>query len=234
MKSLLVLFTLVYIFGASGCAIQPQCEVSVNSINNGISSINKICYIGSGMEKVSIDDLKFKEYSTYLKRSLESRGYKITDSLDNAEVIILLRYGISEPQTNIASIPVFGQTGISSSMTYGTIHSHGSGYSSFSGTTYHTPTYGITGYKPISYMTYTRYAKITAYDRQQYKQDKKEVMLWETDIVSTGSSGDLRHVFPIMIAAATPYIGENTGKSIRVSLTESSNQVKFIKGLPTK
>jgi hypothetical protein len=83
-------------------------------------------------------------------------------------------------------------------------------------------------------MTYTRYAKITAYDRQQYKQDKKEVMLWETDIVSTGSSGDLRHVFPIMIAAATPYIGENTGKSIRVSLTESSNQVKFIKGLPTK
>lgn len=232
MKYLLSLFTLTFLIGASGCATQTQFIVSVSSINNGISSINKTCYIGSGMENVSVDDLKFKEFSSYLTRSLESRGYKITDNLDNAEVIILLAYGIGEPQTNVASMPVWGQTGISSSTTYGTINPYGYGSASYTGTTYHTPTYGITGYAPISYTTYTRYAKITAYDWQQYKQSEKEVMLWQTDIVSSGSSSDLRQVFPVMVAGATPYIGENTGKSVQVTLTENSTQVNIIKGLP--
>lgn len=57
-------------------------------------------------------------------------------------------------------------------------------------------------------------------------------MLWETDIKSTGSSDDLREVFPVLVAAATPYIGENTGKSVRITLSDNSKEVKFIKGMP--
>lgn len=234
MKYLVGFLVLLCLMVVSGCSFGPQYHVSVDSINNGSATVNKTCYIGSGMENITIDDLKFKEFSVYVERALESRGYTVVDNLENAEIIILLGYGIGEPQKNITSMPIYGQTGISSSTTYGNIHSYGSGYSSFSGTTYHTPTYGITGYAPISYTTYTRYAKISAYDWQQYKQSKKEVMLWETDIISTGSSSDLRQVFPVMIAAATPYIGENTGKNISVNLTDNNKQVKFIKGLPTK
>lgn len=174
MNHLLKLLTFICLVGASGCAIQPYFEVSVSSINNGSPSINKTCFIGSGMENVTIDDLKFKEFSSYLKRALESRGYTLDDP-ENAEIIILLGYGISDPQKNTAAMPIWGQTGISSSTTYGTINSYGYGSASYTGTTYHTPTYGITGYAPISYTTYTRYAVITAYDWKEYLQSKKKL-----------------------------------------------------------
>jgi len=192
---------------------------------------NKTCFVAPGIEDLAVDDLKFKEFSVYVRRALESRGYKTVDTLENAEMIILLAYEISGPQSNMTAMPVYGQTGVSSSTTYGTINSSGYGSASYTGTTYHTPQYGITGYAPISYTTYTRYIKMKACDWIQYKMYQKDVILWETEVISVGSTGDLREVFPVMVAASMPYVGENTGKKIKVVLSENNKQVKFIKGL---
>ena len=57
------------------------------------------------------------------------------------------------------------------------------------------------------------------------------VQLWTTTVTSTGSSGDLRRVFPALAAAAKPYIGTNTGQIVEVELPENGKAMMEIKGL---
>ena len=131
------------------------------------------------------------------------------------------------------SMPTEVQTGISSSHTYGWLHSYGNS-ATYSGTTTYTPTYGVVGSRQHTgtYINFTRYISLDALDLKIYRGSKQEKQIWKTGIFSTGHSGDLRRVFPVMIAAAAQYIGENTGKKIEVRLSEDDARVKAIKALP--
>ncbi|WP_197490442.1 hypothetical protein [Halothiobacillus diazotrophicus] len=184
-----------------------------------------------GNKGVTKDDLQFQEYAHYVTRGLAAHGFTPAETVANANVAIVLSYGIGDPQSHqySYSLPVYGQTGIASSNTYGTLSSYGNS-SSYSGTTTYTPSYGVTGYtsETGSYTTYYRYAQITAYDFQRYLRTKEQRELWKTTVSSTGSSGDLRLVFPILIAAAAPYIATDTGRKIQVVLEESDPSVAAI------
>ena len=74
---------------------------------------------------------------------------------------------------------------------------------------------------------------LDAIDFDEYKANKKEVQLWKTTVTSTGSSGDLRRVFPILVAASQQYIGKNTGQKVEVNLSEGDARVIEIKGIST-
>ena len=71
---------------------------------------------------------------------------------------------------------------------------------------------------------------LDAVDLDEYRKAEKEVQLWKTTVTSNGSSGDLRQVFPILVAASKPYIGSNTGKKLKVMLSEGDKRVTEIKG----
>ena len=47
--------------------------------------------------------------------------------------------------------------------------------------------------------------------------------MWKTIIKSTGSSGDLRRVFPVMIGASYKYFDNNTHKEIFVDITDEKD-----------
>jgi hypothetical protein len=181
-----------------------------------------------------------------VNRALIKRGFFPAVSFDKANVVIFLSYGIGDPQEHqfSYSVPVWGQTGVSSSSTYGSMNTHGSlntfgnygsyqGNTSFSSTTTYTPSYGITGFTSHigSYKTYFRFMLLDAYDLNEYKSSKKEVQLWKTTVTSTGRSGDLRRVFPILVAASKKHIGKNTGKKIQVALQDNDKSVIEIKGV---
>ena len=72
---------------------------------------------------------------------------------------------------------------------------------------------------------------LDAVDLDEYRETEKEIQLWKTTVTSSGSSGDLRQVFPILVAAAKPHIGSNTGKKVKVILSEGDKRVTEIKGL---
>ena len=217
----------------SGCG--PQFSVNVDSISSGELLSNSKCIVLPADPNVAANQLQYKEYTVYVKRALANKGYVVTDNSDEAEVAVFLSYGISEPHESIYSYssPVWGQTGVSSSHTTGTIHSFGSGMASYSGTTTHTPEYGITGYtsKIGTRITYNRFMILDAYNLEEHRKTQKEVQLWRTKAISTGSSADLRQVFPVMVAASSEYIGENTGKQIKLVLYENDKKVQNIKGL---
>ena len=64
-----------------------------------------------------------------------------------------------------------------------------------------------------------------------YSQSQEILPLWKTNITSTGSSGDLRLVFPVLVGAAADHLGTNTGHQVVVELGEDDIRVRRVKGL---
>lgn len=216
-----------------GCA-GPMYHVKIDSISGFDTGTKKRYILLPGVKDVDPNDLQFREYSSYVERALSSAGYVRARDFKDANIAVFLAYGIGDPKDHqySYSLPVWGQTGVSSSTTYGTIRSYGS-YGTYHGTTTYTPTYGITGYTTHvgSYTTFFRFILLDAVDLEEYRRSEKIVQVWKTTVTSRGSSGDLRRVFPVLVAAVRPYIGTNTGKQIDVTLTEGDKAVSEIKGL---
>ncbi len=123
-------------------------------------------------------------------RMLNSLGFKYAESSKNAELVVFLSYGIGDPDEHqySYSLPVYGKTGVSSSSTYGTATAYGN-HMTYSGTTVHTPSYGITGYNTYTgtRTVYFRYVNLIGYDFSEYQRSEKKVQLWKTTITSSGS-----------------------------------------------
>jgi hypothetical protein len=219
-----------------GCVTSPPFYgVRIDSINVGEQRVNPAVILQSGNKTVDPTDLQFQEFAAYTIRALQSKGMLIVTNMNEADVEVFLYYAIGDPVEHqfSRSVPIFGKTVYSGSQTFGTVQSLGSsGAATYSGTTTYTPAYGIVGSAQQSgtYVTCTRYVALDAYDLHAYRDAQKEKQIWKTDIFSTGSSSDLRLVFPIMMAAAAEYIGSNTGHKVEVTLRETDPRVYAIKG----
>lgn len=222
----------------AGCATvdnRPLFTVGINSfVRPGTEALKTFVLLPS-QEGKTADDLQFLEFSAYVERALAARGFSKASDFSTADLAIFVAYGIGDPktQTYTYNLPVWGQTGVASSTTTGNVNVYGN-TGTYSQTTTNTPQYGIKGYTSHqgSVTTFTRHAFLTAYDLATFRESKSEKVVWETKIASVGSSGDLRRVFPIMIAASRPYIGASTGKIVDVSLHEDDVPVLEVKGLP--
>lgn len=207
----------------AGCASmgKPDISVSVNSLAapEAVAAKPFTYVLTPGQEGVTVGDLQFQEFSRYVERALSTQGLRRTSDPEQAEVVILLSYAIGDPKTfqSQVSIPVFGQTGISSINTVGTIS--GGTYRS---TTTATPTYGVTGYNQVqtSNTYYMRNARLTAYKKEEIEK-KTLNQFWKVSIASAGQSGDLRYIFPYLITAALPYIGKNSGQAVTVQMPQN-------------
>lgn len=223
-------FILVLLVMAGCATVQPtQYHIYVDSINDPTATAKTKYILLPGNKDTSENDLQFKEYASYLNQVLISRGFVPADNFETADLAIIVVYGIGNPQEHqySYSLPVYGQTGVSSTSTYGTLNTYGN-YGTYSETTNYNPTYGIKGYTSQigTYTTYFRFVVLDAIDLVEYKQKNKEVQVWKTTVTSTGSSGDLRRVFPFMLSASKPYIGTNTGQQIKVILNENDRVVQ--------
>ncbi len=154
-----------------------------------------------------VNDLEFREYANYLRRGLSQSGFIESPSLDQADLAIFVGYGIGDTKEHAYSysLPVYGQTG------GGTYNFSATTYSGYgSATTYGTasqmPQYGVVGSQQISgtAITHLRYLFVDARDMRAFRNEKKAVSVWRTDVMSRGTSGDLRSVFPVLVAAAAP------------------------------
>jgi hypothetical protein len=232
MRHLNYLVFLPLLLVVTGCG--PRFVVKVDSINAGYESQKKNYILLPSNEGVDVNDLQFQEYSQYVKHALSRQGFIEATDFNSAEVAIFLRYGIGDPQATpfSFSLPVYGQTGggmsTFSASTYGS-----GGYANTYGTISSMPTYGVVGSQTYSgtRTSYFRYMIIDCIDLEVYRRDKTMKQLWKTTVTSSGSSGDLRQVFPILVTASDQYIGTNTGKQVRLDLYENDSRVKQIKGL---
>ena len=227
----LMLFGLVAMF--TGCA--HVYHVGIDAINVGQDMTNKTYTIVPGNSDTEANDLQFREFAMYLGRALKINGYTAADAQQHPDIEIFLSYGLGSPEqrTRTYTVPVWGQTGTDSTTSVQTVSNRSGTISNTTATTNTTAEYGVTGYATQSenYVTYPKYVEIDAYDIKNLKPGEKMVELWKTTIHSEGKRNEIRHVFPILMAAAAKYLGGNTGQEIGVTLTENHEYVKIIMGI---
>jgi hypothetical protein len=145
--------------------------------------------------------LEFAEYAKLVEDGLRKEGFQVVPSGEPAELVAFFGYGIDQGRDELYSyaVPQFGQTGVQSSQTFGTVQSYGPG-ATYSGTTTYTPSYGITGWTPQvgTRRLYTRAIALHIYD---ISQGSEPVELYESVVTSQGSSGALGEVFDEIVAS---------------------------------
>ena len=160
------------------------------------------------------------------------KNYTKVNNIHDAEIAVFFDYAIGDPQTYQSTyyVPIEGQIGVASSDTTGTISAYGNRANIETSTTY-TPEYGTVGYskRTQDYTVFNRFISLTAYDVATYFRDKTMSVVWKSTVFSSGSSGELRHVVPYLVAAAKPYFGVNTGQKIEVNIAEDDPSVKMMR-----
>ena len=229
-RNVLAQFIVAAALLCSGCGKTYQ--VNVSGLSTGTLSSRQSYVLLPAQQDTDVEDLQFKEFVGYLEKALLRKNLTRANSAAEADVAIFLGYGIGKPQEHLYSysLPNWGQTGVSSAYTTGSINTYGN-RSTFSGTTTFTPTYGINGYSTHvgSYTTHTRFMFADAIDLRSYRQSRQIQKLWSTTATSTGSSGDLREIFPALVVAAEPSLGVNTGQQVAVEVSEGSQRLNEIR-----
>lgn len=199
MKMLLLLFVLV------GCASgdyavddRDSYTIAVDSISGPASSLRNFTIV-SGMSDVKDSDLRFQEFANVASKALELEGFSPSAKPD---VKIVLTYSVSDPRTHseTSSVPVYGTKTTNFSNSFG--QNLGSAQS-----------FGQTGtVEDVETITnYTRTVVLKAYNA------KTNAQLWETSVTSSGRSGDLRKLFPYLVATGAKHFGTTTaGKQVSI------------------
>ncbi len=222
------IFGLFAVVSFVGCATSSY-TVKVDAIAD-TEMIAETYVLQSGMKDTSDNDLRFKEYSKIVRNSLQKKGFTPVADVKKADMVVMLSYGISDPNTKsyTRSVPVYGNQ---NSTTTTVTNSYGQNIGSFQ--TQPSNPYAPSGYQSVTdeVTTYNRFVILTAYDAKDVLKPRGQAekfdpkMLWETKVTSTGSSGDLRKVFPVMMLGAIPYFGKNSGEQqvINIDLNDEED-----------
>lgn len=167
-------------------------------------------------------DLQFIEFKAYVEKVLVNRGYSKAGSLQTGNLVIFLSYGVGAPEVHQYSyeVPLWNDMGY---------------YYPYRMSRYNRgfyPGYGVGGYtqRIESYTTFRRYLVLEACEKEPYLQQQQRKQLWKTSVQSSGSSNDLRLVFPYLAAAMQAYIGTNTGHMVTVDIDETDPLVRSLIG----
>ena len=233
MKKINILYfisIIIMVFFMSGCS--RMYRIQIDSYKSSFSPKGNNFFILPGTNQINKNDLQFQEFSNYIVKVLEMKGYSKVDNIENSQVVIFVSYGIGDPQNIVYSysIPTYGQIGGGTSTFSGSTYGSG-GYSTTSGTINTLPIYGQTGSVPVvNHVTiYNRFLTLEGIDFTEFINSGQMVQLWKTMITSSGSSGDLRNVFPLMVGGSSEYIGTNTRKRISITIKENDIRVMSIK-----
>jgi hypothetical protein len=151
--------------------------------------------------------LEYYSYRDRVRERLTELGWEEAP-VEEAQVLVFLLYYIDDGRPRTVNIPVWGRTGVSSSTTTGTVTSYGGG-GTYSGTTTYRPTYGVTGYVPVTQDVYTRRLDVLMFDSAGLRS-AKPVPVYEGRAVSQGRTGVLSKIMPYLVDAMfQEFPGEN-------------------------
>ncbi|MBU2490548.1 MAG: hypothetical protein KKA60_14265 [Proteobacteria bacterium] len=221
---------------AAGCASGPGgMMVKVDAIVNPEVSGGRAYLLVSGMPNVQENDLLFRELSRYPEAALDRAGYGPAGEPGPGGLAILFSYGVGgadtvysgydsplyEPGLHSWAAPVVIPTG------------NGDPDGEFSSRIIVVPQGPVWrgGASTLeSEEVFTRWFALEAVAWEPWTRDRKKEPVWMVMVKSRGPSDDLRRLIPLMVRAAGPYLGKDTGGQVTVVIelpkkTESSGDV---------
>lgn len=163
------------------------------------------------VEGVGPNDLLFQEYAGHLEGALAEKGYKRVASLEEAELLLLLSYGVGAPNEEVVTKQAPSVHVMTASPTDG-------------------PRY-IFGRQTQSHVevTHKRYFFVTAYEAAAVRAGTEPTQVpqvWQTLVTNTGPDADLRRAFPVMVKDAKRLFGVNTRGEVEAPLDETKYAIQ--------
>lgn len=187
MRHFILVLILVFF---SGCAKYVETNVSVfHELKLPLKGVSYAIV----PSKEQANSLEFQSYAQLVKNEFQKQGM-VEAPYEQAQFAVYLSYGIDGGKSVMISYPVYGQTGISTSYSTGTVNTVGS-KKLFTGTTFNTPTYGIIGSESRREVLFTHFLNLDI--EEIGKTANKKV--YEGKAVSVGDEGTLLPVMPAMI-----------------------------------
>jgi hypothetical protein len=230
----------------SACGTLYKMDVAAYSSTS--DSLGNTYVILSADPKFTIGSPEFELHADQLERALDAKGFQRVsgDNLAEAALGIYLSTSISDPSKvfRYSAAPVYSESS-TESMESANKDSSSTGRTKMVtngmfDTLPGAPTETLDGYQQNGFATtvYTKQMNLIAVDLQRYLQDIQSrgrsdaspIEVWSVDIQCTGQPSSLSEVIPVMIAAAEPYIADETGDVVRVRLSETDKRVSRIKG----
>jgi len=210
-KIIKISITSLIIFGFGGCSRVVSSVSTFHTLPKKEEN-KKTMYLFEKYKEQE-NNLEYDTYQQKIKNYLAKHNF-IENKQSN--IIIKFYYGIDNGTEKIGSMPIIGQTGVSSSHTVGTVTSYGGGHGSYSGSTTYTPTYGVVGSSSYSYSSYKRFLTLQMFDKSTKK------LIYEAKVLSSGSNGQILAVIDEMIEALFKNFPDKSGtvKTIEIPFVE--------------
>ena len=218
-------------------------KLDVAAYSNSGESLGNTYVVLSADADLTVGSPEFEVHANQLERALSAKGFQRVsgDNLAEAALGIYLSTSISDPSKvfRYSTAPVYSQSDTED------MESANKDSSTTGSTKPVLPGIGgpaeiLDGYQRTGFATtvYTKQMNLIAVDLQRYLQDIQSrgrsdaspIEVWSVDIQCTGQPSSLSEVIPVMIAAAEPYIADDTGDVVRVRLSETDKRVSRIKG----
>jgi len=216
----------------SGCA--TSYKFKVDAINNPEADHGVSYRIVNQNPEGGETDLRSQEAADWVKTALSGKGLYEAESLEAADMIIELDYGMEEPRTKMSSIstPVYAEVGggIRYIQVPVTDKDGKVRYTTIAVREPSSRQYVGEQESVIVETVYEKYMRITA--RQNPKDDESDVdgaQVWSVYVTNEDERNDLRKYLPVMASAAIDFIGEDSETQQEVKLKDTDEVVTFVK-----
>ena len=215
---------LISLITLSGCnSTQYAINVKSQSVPQNELPEPSMCEVQYFSKDINPKSIEGREFNRQIEKVLTDRGIQITDA-KKANCTIGVAYAIEGPYKQTNAAPIIGVTGTASTTSYttGSISAYGNtAYGSAMTQTYSTPRYGVTGYRYYDTYYYVRWLALAAVN-------KKGEEIWNANISCTGSSNDLRTIFPLLSYVAGGAIMDNKEASLTISSSKAEEITAFM------
>lgn len=161
-----------------------------------------------------------KEVASKIGKILRGKGFRLTAG-GEADFHILFNYGIDRGPTKVGTITRREPSSTKSVYTYN--------YSTGKYDWVQVQVPGSKKEETYSVQNYTRSLSIGIIDAKRSKRSRQSDVVWLGETVSEGEDSDLRDVINYLLVATFDYLGQDTGKAVRVRLSRGNPGVNSIK-----
>ena len=238
LKSLGVLLPVLVLLLTS-CA--TRYTFKIDAISDGSMSNSGSFYLVSGNADMKENDLRFKEAAEYVATALEGKGYTRAREIARADMLVEVSFAVSEPK-DVVDVRHYPETywapGLAYMISLPIYNSDGVVIAYENRSIYRPPRSYTRWEDRISTSTvYQKELTLTAYDNRLGASVSDPHQLWSVTVSNLDYSENLRGYLPYLVAAALPYVGEDTGSQVFMDLDRDDPQAEFIRnpdGLPTE
>lgn len=188
---------IISIFIFSGCATRFYANTNAYTNPDKPSSITTDSQIHVLEVKGAKNPLAVKETRNKISKYLEQKGYKIVGP-EKAEYFIVFDYGMGNEHEVTDTI-----------FMYQKFRNVGVGSSS-----------------TISTTLYDRWLIVGALRAKDYKEEKEPQPVWVAEVMSRGTTPDIRLVINYLIVAAFDQFGKDTGRAVSTIVMKDDERAK--------